>query len=207
MNWLGNFSMNRLSNSFCYIVWNLLLLSCISICIFAYSSQFTDSHIVPKWLYGLLSVSFCIGYFAVGVLFNRTPRLNFSLIGVGLVVVCCISAVLGILQYVGLYPPHSSYLVTGCFDNPAGFASSLCASLPFAGILISSSRQYIKVCGWIAVFLIVVAVSLSQSRAGIVSMAVAGIFYLWGKWDDRHLRLPCMHSLVIMKRHCRNIRH
>lgn len=35
---------------------------------------------------------------------------------------CWVQAVYGILQYVGLFPSHATFRVTGSFDNPAGFA-------------------------------------------------------------------------------------
>lgn len=32
---------------------------------------------------------------------------------------CWVQAVYGILQYVGLFPSHATFRVTGSFDNPA----------------------------------------------------------------------------------------
>jgi hypothetical protein len=36
----------------------------------------------------------------------------------------------GILQYSGVLHGNGGFRITGSFDNPAGFAASLCAGLP-----------------------------------------------------------------------------
>ena len=156
-------------------MFNLLVLLSVVISVFGYSGEFTDSYIVPKWAYGLAVALPALACLAVGSSLNRTLRLNISAVSVGIVAVCSLQAVYGILQYAGALPSHSLYRVAGSFDNPAGFASCLCVGLPFAGVLLSGRNGYARCGAWLAVAVIVVAVALSESRAGMISVAAVGL--------------------------------
>lgn len=92
----------------------------------------------------------------------------------------------GIGQFFSHWSHYSVHTVTGSFDNPAGFASCLCIGLPFVAFLWPVGNKYVRYVGWLLAAFMVVAVVLSASRAGIISMVVMGVVYLFwkakGKW-------------------------
>ena len=57
---------------------------------------------------------------------NPTETFNNILAAVGM-----LSALYGLLQYVGYIETQSYFPVTGSFDNPAGFAASIVLCYPF----------------------------------------------------------------------------
>ena len=142
--------------------------------IFVYSRQFTDSYIVPKWCFAvfvLLVISVCG---VVNILFRRwngQVRIRETVYGFIIVASCFLQAMLGGVQFFGFFQMSTAFGVTGSFDNPAGFAACLCVGFPFAGFLLSDKNKYIRYVGWMTGFVIAVAVILSQSRAGIMSIA------------------------------------
>ena len=92
----------------------------------------------------------------------------------------------GIGQFFYHRPHYSVHTVTGSFDNPAGFASCLCIGLPFVAFLWSAGNKYVRYAGWLLAAFIVLVVVLSASRAGIISMVVMSVVYVFrklkGKW-------------------------
>lgn len=149
--------------------------------IFMQSHLFTDTYIVPKWL---CAISIILGmglYCSIRLLFARPIKMNVSLAGIGIVIICLLQAIYGLLQYFDLFSSHSIYKVIGSFDNPAGFAACLCAGLPFVGFLLLDKNKYIRYAGWIAGIIIIVAVIMSHSRAGMVSVAVLSCMFLYEK--------------------------
>lgn len=142
--------------------------------LFVYSRQFTDSYIVPKWCFVVFILLVILVYEAVNILFGRRNKqkdIGNSVYGFIIVTACFLQAIFGIVQFFGFFQASTVFRVTGSFDNPAGFAACLCAGFPFVGFLLSDNNKYIRYGGWMAGFVIAVAVVLSQSRAGIMSIA------------------------------------
>lgn len=164
-----------------YIIFFVSGILCLA-ALFTQSHSFTDSYIVPKWLITLL-VTLVIGlYCSASLLFGKSIKVNLSLIGKSLVLVCFLQAVYGLFQYFDLFHSHSTYKVTGSFDNPAGFAACLCAGLPFAGyLLLKEKSKYSKYLGWLVLAFLSIAVALSHSRAGIISIVAMCVLYLLQK--------------------------
>lgn len=154
--------------------------------VFAQSHWIIDSHILPKWLFAVvvLAVIGLCNALLIGCGNCSWVKNWWILRSIG--VVCGIQAIYGLLQFVGLLPAYMQGAVTGSFDNPAGFASCLCIGLPFVAFLWSVDNKYVCHVGWLLVAFIVMAVVLSASRAGIISMVVMGVAYLFwkkkGKW-------------------------
>lgn len=88
-----------------------------------------------------------------------------------------VQAVYGILQFFHILPAFGQLPVTGSFDNPAGFASALCAGLPFALSLLHNRHKWVRYFTTTATPVIMAAVFLSHSRTGMISVGV--IVFLW----------------------------
>ena len=149
--------------------------------LFVSSSLFTDSQIVPKWV-GTIAVCLLMvaGSSCCCLLGIRGKVRNaVGIWGSVFVLFCCLQALYGILQFAGLLPSPSLYPVTGSFDNPAGFASCLCIGIPLAGLLWKSPRRSIRYAAWVAVAIMIIAVVLSESRAGMVSIGAVAVVWLW----------------------------
>lgn len=110
---------------------------------------------------------------------RETTSVNITKISVGIIVIFTfIQALYGISQYFGFLPSNNVFRVTGSFDNPAGFAASLCAAFPFYLWWITRSRSILR---WTLVaitFLTGLAVILSESRSGILSLSI--VLFCWG---------------------------
>lgn len=160
------------SRIICTIIQCSIVLLCIG-ALFVHSRLLTDPYIVPKWLFALLVV-FCMGVCcSIRILLNKSVMINIPQAGMSIAIICFLQAMYGLLQYFGLVFSDSVHALTGTFDNPAGFAGSLCAGLPFVGFwLLSKNKNYIISLGWIIAVILIVAVGLSHSRAGIISVAV-----------------------------------
>lgn len=154
-----------------YII--IFSLSCLGT-VFLKSDLFTDSQIIPKQYYGifcLLLTGMCI---AIEIIVKNKEWQKFKgssikIYGSILFITVTLQALYGIVQYLTI--PQVGGL-TGSFDNPAGFSACLCVGIPYATLLIRDKNKLIKSSSLIAVVLVVVAVSISKSRAGILSMAL-----------------------------------
>lgn len=156
--------------------------------VFLHSSLFTGPYIVPKWLFVILIILGMGVYGSVGTLLGKSMRLNTSLAGECIVVICCLQALYGLLQYFSLLPSNSVYGITGSFDNPTGFAITLSAGFPFIGFLIQKgNRKYIQYLGWGIGILLLITVVLSYSRAGIVSVIVICALFLYSRFIRRRI--------------------
>lgn len=79
----------------------------------------------------------------------------------------------GILQYIHIIPFHSHLGLSGSFDNPAGYAASLCAGFPAVFyIYMHYCSKLIRGSVILAGLCVIFVVVLSGSRAGILSIVV-----------------------------------
>ncbi len=109
---------------------------------------------------------------------NKQPFSSLFMVIVGL---ACSQAVYGLLQWAGICAARNGFGLTGSFDNPAGFASALAFSVPFALALWTTRPRWMCWIVRLALAVIVLAVIASESRAGMVSIAVIGVAFLWMK--------------------------
>lgn len=141
--------------------------------VFFYSESMTDSFIVPKWCFSL-AISFLLLIFLSVKNFHVTCcDINLLSIGRIIALICFFQALYGWAQWFEWISSNNIYKVVGSFDNPAGFASSLTAGLPFVLLCFKASSS--KVEKWficLSALIITGAVILSESRSGIVSIAV-----------------------------------
>jgi Lipid A core - O-antigen ligase and related enzymes len=143
--------------------------------LFLTSFYFVETHTTPKnysAIFGiLLFYIFHIFYFLLSkknVLFPNI-RDDFFLI---ITILCTSQALYGIFQYIGIFQSTGGWRVTGSFDNPAGFAASLCAGFPFLFYFVFNKRLWMKCLALLAIMITALAVGLSVSRTGIISLAV-----------------------------------
>jgi len=123
--------------------------------------------------------------FALFGLFSDTRNLQFHgfVLPVCLIitVLTAVQALYGMAQYLHLFSAFGGSGITGSFDNPAGFAASLCAGFPFFFYFLAQKEIWVRVASIIGMAIIVFAVFLSGSRAGMVALAAVCIlgFFHW----------------------------
>jgi len=127
--------------------------------------------------------------------FSKRTTLNTDWLFIGLVCIGIVQAVYGLGQYMYKFNNIAApnFRMSGSFDNPAGFAAALSVCFPFALFLLIKKELYWKIIGGLATLLFVVAIVLSQSRAGIIAiLVVSGIWAVkalnptWmNRWSSR----------------------
>lgn len=152
-----------------------------AISIFVYSHSFTDPYILPKWMFAIVA-SLIVGICCcILILFGKRICLNMFMLGVGISALGFTEAIWGLLQYLSILSSYSVHTVTGTFDNPAGFASCLCCCLPFVCVWVTHSNRYVRYVGWMMGAFMAVAVCLSGSRSGMVSMVAVCMLWFGGR--------------------------
>lgn len=123
----------------------------------------------------------CIAAFVMLCLcFNAMPQRWNVIFGDIVIVVCVGQGIYGMLQYAGLISPHSTFPMVGSFDNPAGFSACLVAGFPFCLKKLPKNNRLqwgLVLCGRVV---IPVAIVLSGSRGGVLSVAVVSALCLYG---------------------------
>ncbi len=188
--------MARLRDYIGLLIFSILCVSAL----FMQSHSFTDSYIVPKWLITLFVFGGFVLYCTIAIWFTNSIKVNMFLVGIVLIAICFLQAVLGLLQYFTVCYSPSIYKITGSFDNPAGFSACLCIGLPFiAFLLLKDNKRYIHLIGWIMGIIIIVAIILSYSRAGIISLATISTIFLYQRLNHkRMLRFFLLAGLVAL---------
>lgn len=156
------------------IRWSIFLLMAAGTLFFS-SSRFVDPWLVPKW--GILAVGIVIWGLVTAVhwtcSFDRCPVRFRSWVESGLV------ALVGLEACYGLFRAFASGgSVTGTLDNTAGFAACLCVGFPFTLRLIDIGgwRRYV---GSAVGMMVLLAVVISASRAGILSLLAVSVAWAW----------------------------
>ncbi len=130
------------------------------------------------------------------VCFNAMPQ-RWDVILEGLVILVCVAqGIYGILQYAGLVPPRSTFPVVGCFDNPAGFAACLAAGFPFCLKKLPKGKCWqwgLVMCGRVV---IPVAIVMSGSRAGMLSIVLVSAVCLYDKYS--RIRKPLIATAIFV---------
>lgn len=117
--------------------------------------------------------------FSVMLLAGKKYVCNMKMLNAMILILCVLQAGYGILQFCNILPPSSAtYKVTGSFDNPAGFAGSLCAGLPFTVyFLLDTNTKSIRWGGWFAMLIISIGILMSESRTGLLCIAIVSIVH------------------------------
>lgn len=163
----------------CKIESLLFCLLCF-VSIFFYSHHMTDTYIVPKWCFTLLVLLVSIFVLSIKKLCNKTIRIDIAACGCIIVLITFCQALYGIGQWFQWIPSIRHYKIVGSFDNPAGFASCLCIGFPFVALCLKVAKGILlKVFLYLLASIIILAVILSESRTGIMSIVVVVSIYYW----------------------------
>lgn len=95
-----------------YCLFIVLCLGSIFVC----SRQFTDSYIIPKWYFVLFMSLVVSVYEATRILFSKKIRTAILIQGTIIVVSCFLQAMLGVVQFFGLFQASTAFKVTGSFS-------------------------------------------------------------------------------------------
>ncbi len=110
------------------------------------------------------------------IIFQSSEDKDFEVFRKIIVGVALIQAVYGLLQYAHVFPNHTSFPIVGTFDNPAGFAVCIVASLPFCLLSLNIKKLWGILCTVSAVVMLI-ALVLSESRAGILCVIIILLVY------------------------------
>ena len=144
-----------------------------------------------------LSAEWIISGFSLLVFYMLITRikLSFEWFFIGFALFGIFQVAYGLLQYLNWSTGYlNSFRINGSFDNPAGFAASLSVCFPFTLFLLIKKKLYWKIIGGVVALLFVLAIVLSQSRAGVVGvMVISGIWAVkalnpaWriNRWSNR----------------------
>ena len=173
--------MKKLRNIECILCNCFWLLGLFGI-VFLSSDSFIDSRIIPKWLvFAIMGIGVII-YVSLNYLTKNHNGFKLFLNSSNLKTIMCVViltlSVYGILQYFGVAGHSRGMPVCGCYDNPAGFAITVSASLSFIILGFRSNNRYLRIFHITTFLIAIIALILSESRAGILSVIV--MFVLGG---------------------------
>lgn len=110
---------------------------------------------------------------------NKTLRWDSIICGYIISFTCLFQAIYGVMQWGQQSLPFEKFSISGSFDNPAGYAACLCTGFPFILQYLHTTREKWKlfILGF-SVFLVMLALFLSGSRAGIIGSLAVVIAFL-----------------------------
>lgn len=158
-----NSRIEKVSISALYLLLSIMILVGISLVNHSFSP-----------LYPLMFTSLLVLYAYV-----RNSSVNYLYWCILMVALGVVQSLYGIGQYFSLWSNITapSFRISDSFDNPAGFADFLVIVFPFSLYLIKRENSFLCFLGYVSILLIVLAVVLSFSRAGIISLFV--VFAIW----------------------------
>ena len=156
--------------------------------VFMYSTQITDPYIVSKWLYTILFVLIITIYCSIRMLLGKSVKFDTRLAGMSIVIVSSLQAIYGLSQCFNITTFNTFYKIMGSFENPTGFSACLCVSLPFFVVfqLLNENKQIRYLVCFLGI-IVVIAIVLSYSRAGIISVAIVIAIFLFQKLKQKRI--------------------
>jgi len=187
-----------------YLFWISFLL----VIVFVTSEEFADPLLTPKWiaLYLLVILS-SFSYSLQMLFFYRNKSRIFSdihVVSISIAITLLILSLHGICQSCGILDSEGLFKVVGTYDNPAGFAITLCSGMPFILYGIYKQVGVLKYMHIATLILTLIAIVLSQSRAGICCAIIVLITsrQIWSNGFILYRRfifiLLCIIFIVIM---------
>lgn len=131
----------------------------------------------------ILSIFFIISFLFL-FFFFKTDCLSYKIINCIIILLCIMQAGYGLLQYFYFFHSTSNFRIVGSYDNPAGFAACLAVSAPLSFTFFRYSLSY-NIFGIISFMIISVAIVLSGSRAGIISITLASAIFLYSQLSNK----------------------
>lgn len=162
------------------MLFRFLLITIFAGSVFLTSGRFVDATNTPK------------DYFVVVFLFTLIITLmvrskQIKLTGIydnktvfsGIFIVCFAQACYGLCQFVGWLPSnHLKFVITGSFDNPAGFASVLAMGFPLGLFLVLRTKKFERYLSCAILSVISSAVFLSGARTGMLAIVTSSMIFL-----------------------------
>ena len=187
---------------------SIILLLIITGGIFITSGYFEEIENNPKEYFIIVSITLLLLYcFASRKGLNELLKsFHSNLLLYGVVVICMITSIHGLLQYIGLLPTyHSVFPITGTFENPAGFAAVQAGLFPivFTMCFDRDNGCFLQYFTITVSLLCLVSVILSGSRAGFLALCsvvvvvlafnnTVSIFFKTNRW----LLLPMFFIII-----------
>ena len=146
--------------------------------VFFTSEKFVDALNTSKFYFTVLSLLVCVSVF---LLTNRklnteVQKLTSLSTQKGLYLIGVLQVIYGILQYLGAYPSnHNAFVITGSFDNPAGFVVVLSLLFPIGVYWCIKSKRLEQRFVFFSLGLILFSIILTGSRTGIIAVVIASI--------------------------------
>lgn len=105
--------------------------------------------------------------------------IEFKRIATTLICFACFLSLHGLCQYLGMLNSYDyNFPITGSFDNPAGFSSALSCLFPFCLFYYKDNHRGMRFFSWAVSFLIALVIVLSESRTGILVVAITFLIYM-----------------------------
>lgn len=148
--------------------------------VFAYSPNMIDSYIVPKWCFtGMVLLAGCI---ILSIKHICSKILKWNTVDCGHIIsfICMFQTIYGTIQWIQQLFSHENCYITGSFDNPAGYAACLCIGFPYILQYLHTAKERRKlIISGFSIFLIVLTLFFSGSRAGIIGSLAVAIAFLF----------------------------
>jgi len=178
-----------LSKRFCIKANNLLCIVCIGIMYFTIRTQISPMNSSSVELINILAFALLYLYFCQMRPCNQSFFCNM------VILVCLAQGIMGIMQYCGLIHGRSTFSVVGSFENPAGYAACLAVGFPYCLRRLPIRRTFewwLMLCSRVVVPIAIIA---SDSRAGILAIAVVSVLYLCSRYT--HIRKSVVVAMCI----------
>lgn len=157
------------------------ILLCIG-SVFMCSTQMTDPYIVSKWLCAILFFLVITMYCSIIILLGKSVEYDTRLAGMCIAIVASLQAIYGLSQYFNINSLNSFYWIMGSFENPTGLSACLSVSLPYIIVIqLINENKKIRYLVYFLGTVIVIAIVLSHSRAGIISIVTIIAIYQFKK--------------------------
>lgn len=167
-----------------------ILLLLLSVFLFAFIRNWVSISFNPvlfMYLSGLVSLFILLQF----VVTECSPKYFYGTI----IFFVVILSLHGILQYAGVISSGSkNFVVTGSFDNPAGFAAAVSCVFPLCFFFFTSQKKYIKYAAIGIAVLMMSVIVLSGSRAGVMAMVVATIVWFFVQSKNWKVTNPVVHK-------------
>ena len=181
---------------------HILICFAIFASVWGYSEKLTDTMITPKWVFCLSGVLMTMIWYSVVRLFGVACYCSIASVRLCFVVAVCSEVMLFFFQWIGISIKTFSCNGTGSFDNPAGFASCMSIGTPFVAYFLCNQRKWVRTVVGLLSLTICVAVTLSGSRAGFISIMLLLVCWVYQKAKNstkqyRVILLPVFFFLLV----------
>ena len=130
--------------------------------------------------------------FILLLIFFKENKISEQTISLCLISFSVLLSTYGILQFFHIINSISHFTVSGTFDNPTGFAACLSSTFPLTFSII----KYNKAIAIFCIFTIAIAIILSASRTGIVSIGITTTVYLYKQIQLKSIRIKFLFLII-----------